>query len=103
MACALALAGEPGVVRNAGARGGLSQPYRGARALVAGGRAPSNNTNFQIDSSTGVPGTPVNAEDQFGLDKTDYEAMIQAMVRVGRAAPVAIRLFFVGPTRPIPS
>ncbi len=43
----------------------------------------SNNTNFQIDSSTGVPGTPVNAEDQFGLDKTDYEAVIQAMVRVG--------------------
>ena len=43
----------------------------------------SNNTNFQIDSSTGVPGTPVNAEDQFGLDKSDYEAKIQAMVRVG--------------------
>jgi hypothetical protein len=43
----------------------------------------SNNTNFQIDSSAGVPGTPVNAEDQFGLDKSDYEAKIQAMVRVG--------------------
>ncbi len=43
----------------------------------------SNNTNLQIDSSAGVPGTPVNAEDQFGLDKTDYEAVIQAMVRVG--------------------
>src|ERR1700690_1588043 len=43
----------------------------------------SNQTNIQIDSSTGVPGTPVNAEDQFGLDKADYEAKIQAMVRVG--------------------
>src|ERR1700733_2752322 len=43
----------------------------------------SNNTNFQIDSNAGVPGTPINAEDQFGLDKADYEAKIQAMVRVG--------------------
>ncbi|HXP66970.1 MAG TPA: hypothetical protein VN815_15950 [Steroidobacteraceae bacterium] len=43
----------------------------------------SNNTDFQIDSSAGVPGTPVNAENQFGLDKTDYQAKIQAMVRAG--------------------
>ena len=43
----------------------------------------SNNTNFQIDSSAGVPGTPVNAEEQFGLDKSTYEAKIQAMVRAG--------------------
>jgi hypothetical protein len=42
----------------------------------------SNQTNIQIDSSTGVPGTPINAEDQFGLDKSDYEAKVQAMVRV---------------------
>jgi hypothetical protein len=43
----------------------------------------SNKTDIQIDSSAGVPGTPINAEDQFGLDKSDYEAKIQAMVRVG--------------------
>jgi hypothetical protein len=43
----------------------------------------SNNTDLQINSSTDVAGTPVNAEDQFGLDKSDYEAKIQAMVRVG--------------------
>jgi hypothetical protein len=43
----------------------------------------SNDTNLQLDSSAGVPGTPVNAEDVFGLDKSDYEAKIQAMVRVG--------------------
>ena len=43
----------------------------------------SNQTNLQIDSSTGVPGTPVSGEEQFGLDKSDYEAKIQAMVRVG--------------------
>ena len=43
----------------------------------------SNNTDLQINSSADVAGTPLNAEDQFGLDKSDYEAKIQAMVRVG--------------------
>jgi hypothetical protein len=43
----------------------------------------SNDTNLQLDSSAGVTGTAVNAEDVFGLDKSDYEAKIQAMVRVG--------------------
>jgi hypothetical protein len=43
----------------------------------------SNKTDIQINSSADVAGTPVNAEDQFGLDKSDYEAKIQAMVRVG--------------------
>jgi hypothetical protein len=43
----------------------------------------SNKTDIQINSSAGVAGTPINAENQFGLDKSDYEAKIQAMVRVG--------------------
>jgi hypothetical protein len=43
----------------------------------------SNSTNLQLDSSTGISGTAVNAEDVFGLDRSDYEAKIQAMVRVG--------------------
>jgi hypothetical protein len=43
----------------------------------------SNDTNLQLDSSAGVPGTAVNAEDAFGLDKNNYAAKIQAMVRVG--------------------
>jgi len=43
----------------------------------------SNKTDIQINSSADVAGTPINAEDQFGLDKSDYEAKIQAMVRVG--------------------
>jgi hypothetical protein len=43
----------------------------------------SNDTNLQLNSSGGVQGTPVNAEDVFALDKSDYEAKIQAMVRAG--------------------
>jgi hypothetical protein len=51
--------------------------------LSIGAVRVSNKTDLQIDSSAGVPGTSLNAEDQFGLDKSDYEAKIQAMVRVG--------------------
>ncbi|MDP9007753.1 MAG: hypothetical protein M3N91_03435 [Pseudomonadota bacterium] len=43
----------------------------------------SNQTDLKIDSQAGVPGTSFKAEDQFGLDKSDYEAKIQALVRVG--------------------
>jgi hypothetical protein len=43
----------------------------------------SSATNFRVDSSTGVAGTPVNGESEFGLDKTDFEPKFQAMVRAG--------------------
>jgi hypothetical protein len=43
----------------------------------------SNKTSLQLDSSTGVPGTPVSGETDFGLDKSDFEAKIEAMVRGG--------------------
>jgi len=43
----------------------------------------SNDTSLQLNSSGGVQGTPVNVEDTFALDKSDYEAKIQAMVRAG--------------------
>ena len=42
----------------------------------------SNNTDLQLDSSTGVAGTPISAENQLGLDPSDYEPKFQAMVRV---------------------
>jgi len=42
----------------------------------------STTTDLQVDSSAGVAGTPINAEDQFGLAKNDYEPKFQAMVRV---------------------
>ena len=43
----------------------------------------TNKTSLQLDSSTGVPGTPVSGEDNFGLDKSDFEAKIEAMLRGG--------------------
>src|ERR1700677_697078 len=43
----------------------------------------SNTTDIQLDSSAGVPGTPINAESVLGLDHSDFEVKFQAMVRVG--------------------
>jgi hypothetical protein len=43
----------------------------------------SNTTNMRLDSSGGLPGTPIDAENDLGLDKSDFEPKFQAMVRVG--------------------
>jgi hypothetical protein len=43
----------------------------------------SSTTSLRLDSSQGVPGTPIDAEDTFGLDRSDFEPKFQAMVRVG--------------------
>ena len=43
----------------------------------------SNTTDIRLDSSAGVPGTPINAESVLGLDHSDFEVKFQAMVRVG--------------------
>ena len=43
----------------------------------------STKTDIRLDSIAGVPGTPVDAEGLFGLDKSDFEPKFQAMVRAG--------------------
>jgi hypothetical protein len=43
----------------------------------------SSTTSLQVDSSQGVPGTPIDAEKDFGLDSSNLEPKFQAMVRVG--------------------
>ena len=43
----------------------------------------SNTTDIRLDSSAGVPGTPINAESVLGLNNSDFEVKFQAVVRVG--------------------
>jgi hypothetical protein len=43
----------------------------------------ANSTNLRLDSSGGLPGTPINAESELALDKSDVEPKFEAMVRVG--------------------
>ena len=51
--------------------------------LSLGAMYLSNTTDIQLDSSAGVPGTPINAESVLGLNNSDFEVKFQAMVRVG--------------------
>jgi hypothetical protein len=53
----------------------------------------NSNTNVQIDSSAGVVGTPVNAEKDFGMAKSDVEAKFQIMLRVGERNRVRFDYF----------
>ncbi|HEY2684609.1 MAG TPA: hypothetical protein VGI93_13925 [Steroidobacteraceae bacterium] len=43
----------------------------------------SSDTNIRIDGSSNIPGTPLNAEDVLGLEKSDFLPKFQAMLRVG--------------------
>jgi hypothetical protein len=51
--------------------------------LSLGAMHLSSTTDIRLDSSAGVQGTPINAENVLGLDKSDFEVKFQAMVRVG--------------------
>jgi hypothetical protein len=43
----------------------------------------SNSTTLRVDSNTGVTGTLLQGEDQFGLDRSDWEPKFQVMLRAG--------------------
>jgi hypothetical protein len=43
----------------------------------------SSSTTLRADSTTGVMGTVIDGEGQFGLDKSDYEPEFEVMVRAG--------------------
>ena len=43
----------------------------------------SSTTDVRLDSTGGLPGTLINAENVLGLDRSDFEPKFQAMVRAG--------------------
>ena len=43
----------------------------------------SSTTGIRLDSSQGVPGTLISAENDFGLDRSAFEPKFQAVVRAG--------------------
>jgi hypothetical protein len=43
----------------------------------------SSTTDIRLDSTGGLPGTEINAENVLGLDSSDFEPKFQAMVRAG--------------------
>jgi hypothetical protein len=53
----------------------------------------SSTTNIRLDSSGGLPGTLINAENVLGLDRSDFEPKFQAMVRAGERHRVRFDYF----------
>ncbi len=53
----------------------------------------SSTTNIRLDSSGGLPGTLINAENVLGLDSSDFEPKFQAMVRAGERHRVRFDYF----------
>jgi hypothetical protein len=88
--------------------------------LSLGAMRVSSTTSLRLDSRTGVQGTPIDAENDLGLDSSNIEPKFQAMVRVGErhrlrfdyftldrtgsttlAAPIVFRDVVLQPTDPV--
>ena len=55
----------------------------------------SSATTLRADSSAGVQGSDINAEDQFGLGKSDFEPKFQATVRIGTRQRLSFDYFML--------
>ena len=65
------------------ADGDYASPTDDRVRVTLGAMRLSSTTTVRVDSSTGVPGTPISGEDEFGLDPSDLEPKFQVMVRAG--------------------
>jgi hypothetical protein len=70
-----------------------SSPTEERVQLTLGFLHVSSATHVRLDSDTGAPGTMVDGEDTFGLDKSDFEPKFQAMVRVGERSRLRFDYF----------
>lgn len=76
--CGLAL-----VAGLAHADGDYASPTDDRVRVTLGAMRVSSSTTLRVDSSTGVVGTPIAGENQFGLDPSDFEPKFEVMVRAG--------------------
>jgi hypothetical protein len=67
----------------ASADGDYSSPTDDRVRVTLGAIHVSTATTLRVDSSTGVAGTTLNGENQFGLDPSDFEPRFQIMFRGG--------------------
>jgi hypothetical protein len=72
------------VTRPCRADGDYFSPTDERIRLSLGAMHLSSATALQVNSSAGVPGTRIDGEHTFGLDKSDFEPKFQAVVRVAK-------------------
>jgi hypothetical protein len=63
--------------------------------ISLGAERLTSTTSLQSDSSTGVTGTDINGEGQFGLDKSRWEPEFQALVRVATRQRISFDYFIL--------
>jgi hypothetical protein len=81
---AMAALGLALVAAAAHADGDYISPTDDRFRVSMGAMRVSSSTTLRVDSSTGVPGTVVGGENQFGLDSSDFEPRFEVMVRAGQ-------------------
>jgi len=81
---AMAALGLALVAAVAHADGDYLSPTDDRFRVSLGAMRVSSTTTLRVDSSTGVPGTQVSGEDQFGLESSDFEPQFEVMVRAGQ-------------------
>ena len=75
------------------ADGDYASPTNDRVRVSLGAMRTSNSTTLQVDSSSGVPGTVINGESQFGLDASDIEPKFQVMLRAGERNRLCLDYF----------
>ena len=77
------------------ADGGYASPTDDRIRVSLGAVRTSSSTTLQVDSSTGLPGTVIDGENQFGLDRSDIEPKFQVMVRAGERNRLSFDYFML--------
>jgi hypothetical protein len=81
---AMALLGLALVAAAAHADGDYISPTDDRFRVSLGAMKVSSTTTLRVDSNNGAPGAIINAENQFGLDSSDFEPKFEVMVRAGK-------------------
>lgn len=75
------------------ADGDYVSPTNDRVRVTLGAMHVSSTTTLRVDSSTGVQGTVLQGENQFGLDPSDLEPKFQVMVRAGQRNRLSLDYF----------
>lgn len=81
-ACCLLPAFMALLAQSAQADGDYISPTDERVQISLGAMHVTSTTSLRADSNAGTPGTQINGERNFGLDKSDFEPEFQAVVRV---------------------
>ena len=96
------IAGIAGLAGPARADGDYTSPTDDRVRATLGVMHVSTGTTLRVDSSTGVPGSTLSGERDFGLDRSDFEPKFQIMFRGGERNRLWLDYFMLDRSGSIP-